>query len=74
MQEKVNAVAVGIDYTLVSVKTEDAAAAPAPAAGDIQAAVTSTKGSPDTGIADAAAVAGLAVVAAGAVVVAKKRK
>ncbi len=65
-------VVYGIDYTLVSVKTEDAA--PAPAAGDVQAAVTSTKGSPDTGIADVAAVAGLAVVAAGAVVVAKKRK
>lgn len=42
--------------------------------GDVDAAVTSSKGSPDTGIADVAAVAGLAVVAAGAVVVAKKRK
>lgn len=42
--------------------------------GDVDAAVVSSKGSPDTGIADVAAVAGIAVVAAGAVVVAKKRK
>lgn len=71
-------VVYGIDYTLVSVKTEDAAAAApaaeAPAAGDVQAATDSSKGSPDTGIADVAAVAGLAVLAGGAVVVAKKRK
>lgn len=46
----------------------------APAAGDVQAATTSSKGSPDTGVEDVAAVAGLAVVAAGAVLVAKKRK
>ena len=43
------------------------------AAGDVAAATDSSKGSPDTGIADVAAVAGLAVVAAGALVVAKKR-
>ena len=46
----------------------------APAAGDVDAATDSSKGSPDTGVADVAAVAGLAIVAAGAVVVAKKRK
>ena len=46
----------------------------APAAGDVQAATDSSKGSPDTGIADVAAVAGIAVLAAGAFVVAKKRK
>lgn len=46
----------------------------AAAAGDTAAATTSTKGSPDTGVADVAAVAGLAVVAAGAVVLSKKRK
>lgn len=57
-----------------------AAAAPAvtdtaPATtGDVQAATDSSKGSPDTGIADVAAIAGLAVVAGGALVVAKKRK
>ena len=43
-------------------------------AGDVEAAAESTKGSPDTGIEDVAVVAGLAAVAAGAVVVAKKRK
>jgi len=52
----------------------DAAVDAAAAAGDTTAAVTSSKGSPDTGIADVAAIAGIAVVAAGAVVVAKKRK
>ena len=49
-------------------------AAPAPAAGDTAAATTSTKGSPNTGIEDVAVVAGIAAVAAGAFVVAKKRK
>ena len=48
--------------------------APAPATGDVAAATDSSKGSPDTGVADVAAVAGLAIVAAGAVIVAKKRK
>ena len=43
-------------------------------AGDTTAATTSTKGSPDTGVADVAAVAGIAVAAAGAVVLSKKRK
>ena len=52
-----------------------AASAPAPvAAGDVAAATDSSKGSPDTGIEDVAVVAGLAAVAAGAFVVAKKRK
>ncbi|MCR4780569.1 MAG: hypothetical protein K5876_05675 [Ruminiclostridium sp.] len=46
----------------------------AASAGDTTAAVTSSKGSPDTGIADVAAVAGLAVLAGGAFVIAKKRK
>ncbi len=48
--------------------------APAPATGDVAAATDSSKGSPDTGVADVAAVAGLAIVAAGAFIVAKKRK
>ena len=48
--------------------------APAPATGDVAAAADSSKGSPDTGVADVAAVAGLAVVAAGALIVAKKSK
>ena len=46
----------------------------APAAGDVAAAAETSKGSPDTGVADVAAVAGLAVAAAGAFVIAKKRK
>ncbi len=46
----------------------------APTTGDVSAATNSSKGSPDTGVADVAAVAGLAVAAAGAVVLAKKRK
>lgn len=46
----------------------------APAAGDVAAATDSSKGSPETGIADVAAIAGLAIVAGGAVLVAKKRK
>ena len=52
----------------------EAEAAPAPATGDVAAATDSTKGSPNTGIEDVAVVAGLALVAGGALVVAKKRK
>ena len=43
-------------------------------AGDTTAATDSSKGSPDTGIEDVAVVAGLALVAGGAIAVAKKRK
>lgn len=43
-------------------------------AGDVSGATDSTKGSPDTGVADVAVVAGLALVAGGAFIVAKKRK
>lgn len=50
------------------------AADTAPAAGNVDAATDSSKGSPDTGIADVAAVAGIAVLAGGAFIVAKKRK
>ena len=53
---------------------EEPAAETAPAAGDVAAASESSKGSPDTGIADTAAVAGLAVIAAGAFIISKKRK
>lgn len=45
-----------------------------PATGDVDAAKDSSKGSPDTGIEDVAVVAGLAVLALGGVMVAKKRK
>lgn len=57
-----------------SAEASDTVVTPAPAEGDVDAAADSSKGSPDTGVADVAAVAGLAVLAAGAVVVAKKRK
>lgn len=54
---------------------EEVEEAPAlPAAGDVEAATDSSKGSPDTGVADVAAVAGLAIVACGAALVSKKRK
>ncbi|MGN0656033.1 MAG: LPXTG cell wall anchor domain-containing protein [Ruminiclostridium sp.] len=57
---------------------EEVVVAPAeeekPAAGNVDAATDSSKGSPDTGVADVAVVAGLAIVAAGAVLVSKKRK
>lgn len=48
--------------------------AAAPAAGNVAAATDSSKGSPDTGIADVAAIAGLAIVAGGTALVAKKKK
>ncbi len=62
-----------------SAPAEDAApaddvATDAPAAGDVDASTDSSKGSPDTGVEDVAVVAGLAIVAAGAVLVSKKRK
>lgn len=63
------------DTAVEETTTEEAPAAEeVVTAGDVDAATTSSKGSPDTGIADVVAVAGIAVVAAGAVVVAKKRK
>ncbi len=59
---------------------DDATEAPAddateaPAAGDVAGTTDSSKGSPDTGVEDVAVVAGLAIVAAGAVLATKKRK
>ncbi len=65
----------------VTFTVSGAAAAPAetettaaPAAGDVAAATDSSKGSPDTGIEDVALIAGLAVLAGGAALVASKRK
>ena len=52
----------------------DNAAAAAPAAGDVDAATDSSKGSPDTGIADVAVVAGLAVLAGAGIAFTRKRK
>ena len=72
-----------ISYDFYGNATVPGAAAPsapaedateAPAAGDVAGATDSSKGSPDTGVEDVAVVAGLAIVAAGAVLVSKKRK
>ena len=68
------------DEELPADEPEDTAITEAPveetaaAAGDVDAATDSSKGSPDTGIADVAAIAGIAIVAAGAVLVSRKRK
>ncbi|MBQ9384740.1 MAG: hypothetical protein IJT87_10945 [Ruminiclostridium sp.] len=68
------------DEELPADEPEDTAITDAPveetaaAAGDVDAATDSSKGSPDTGIADVAAIAGIAIVAAGAVLVSRKRK
>lgn len=60
------------DDTLTTAAT---AAPAAPAAGDTAAATDSSKGSPDTGIEDVAAVAGLAIIAGGsALMFSRKRK
>ena len=82
-------IAFGEDGSVVTGAVEEAPAeespapaeeAPAPApeapaaTGDVDAATDSSKGSPDTGVADVAVVAGLALVAGGAFIVAKKRK
>lgn len=63
-----------LDLTFSNDETLPAAADTAPAAGNVDAATDSSKGSPDTGIADVAAVAGIAILAGGAFIVAKKRK
>lgn len=69
---------IAVTFTISGLKS-DAAEAPAadlvaPAAGDVAAATDSSKGSPDTGIEDVAVIAGLAVLAGGAALVAGKRK
>lgn len=46
----------------------------APAAGDVDAATDSSKGSPDTGIEDVAVIGGLAIVAGAAIALTRKRK
>ncbi|MCR4779918.1 MAG: hypothetical protein K5876_02360 [Ruminiclostridium sp.] len=58
----------------VAEEEEAAPVVETPAAGAVDAAAESSKGSPDTGVADVAAAAGLALAAAGAFVIAKKRK
>ena len=63
-----------VDEVEEEIAEEEEEEAPAPATGDVDAATDSSKGSPDTGVADVAAVAGIGVLAAGAVIIAKKRK
>lgn len=77
-----NAQKVAVTFTISGIKGGDAAATEAPsteapstdnAAGDTTKP-TDDKNSPNTGVEGVAVIAGLAVIAAGAVVVAKKRK
>ena len=65
---------VSVSMLKESAPAEEPAAETAPAAGDVAAAAESSKGSPDTGAADVAAVSGLALIALGTVIVSKKRK
>ncbi|MBO6231542.1 MAG: hypothetical protein J6O50_13360 [Ruminiclostridium sp.] len=62
------------DLTVPEGTPNDNALDTAPSAGNVDAATDSSKGSPDTGIADVAAVAGIAVIAAGAFVLSRNRK
>ena len=69
----------GEECKLTNIKLVDNTPAPAPEPGDGNGATDGAgadpnKGSPDTGVEGVAVVAGLAIIAAGAVVVAKKRK
>ena len=63
---------IAITFTVSGL--DSAAPAAAPAAGDVDAATDSSKGSPDTGIADVAVVAGLAVLAGAGIAFTRKRK
>lgn len=65
---------MGHGATLGTFSFKEGAPAAAPAAGDVAAATDSSKGSPDTGIADVAVFGGIALVAAAGVAVARKRK
>lgn len=64
-----SAPAAPVEDTTPTDTTPDDTAAPAPSA-----PASDAKGSPDTGVESVAAIAGLAVVAAGAIVLSKKRK
>ncbi len=67
-----------VEFTLASA-AKDGDAAPAtttaaPTTGDTQAATDSSKGSPDTGVADVAVIGGLALAAGAGIVLTRKRK
>lgn len=68
-------------FTVTGFKSADSASAPAPAeesapapAGDANTGASADKNNADTGVEGVAAVAGIAIIAAGAIVIAKKRK
>lgn len=70
---------LAIEFTVTGLGGGEAAPAaveetPAPAAGNVAAATDSSKGSPETGVEDVAAIAGLALVAGAAIALTRKRK
>ena len=70
---------VAITFTVAGLGAGETAADAAPAeeapsTGDVAAATDSSKGSPDTGVADVAVIAGLGLAAAAGIVVTRKRK
>lgn len=65
---------LAVEFTITGLGASADTSVDNTAAGDVDGATDSTKGSPDTGVADVAVVAGLAVLAGGAFIVAKKRK
>ncbi len=69
---------LAIEFTVTGLGAGEAEEAPvadeAPAAGDVDAAVESSKGSPDTGIESVAAIGGLAILAGAAIAITRKRK
>ncbi|MBR5091285.1 MAG: hypothetical protein IK093_17810 [Ruminiclostridium sp.] len=71
VEETVVEEAAPVETAQVDAAAETAAA---PVAGDVTAVATTTKGSPNTGIEDVAVVAGIGLAAAGAFLIAKKRK
>ena len=68
------AVDAAVEEAPAAAETTAASEAPAATAGDTTAAVTSSKGSPDTGVEDVAVIAGLAIVAGAGIALTRKRK
>lgn len=70
----VNGLGAGEAEDVEEAPAADADVDEAPAAGDVDAAVDSSKGSPDTGIESVAAIGGLAILAGAAIAITRKRK
>ncbi len=68
------AAAPATDEAPATVDETPAETTAAPAAGNVTAATDSSKGSPETGVEDVAAIAGLALVAGAAIALTRKRK